>query len=118
MLGESVKTEMLQTSFSDAHGLLQYPLVQSADMLVILLVVAGTLAVSYVPMQWCGTDSLLCPAEVSGVSEDKCLHKDEPCGSWCHSYWSIAKVYCRETDKCHEELSPEHIDCRNKVCQL
>ena len=86
-------------------------------MSVILLFVPGTFAVTYVPIKWCAKDSLLCPAYVSGISDDKCLQKDKPCGSWCHSYWNIAKVYCKETDACNEELSPEHIDCWNKVLE-
>ena len=71
-----------------------------------------------VPLEWCGQDGshmLVCPAEVSGEETDQCQDKDQPCGTYCHTYWNRPKVYCGEFNSCVEPWSTEHIECRNKV---
>ena len=77
-----------------------------------------TVSVMASHVDWCGKEGseemIVCPADVSGEETDQCLDKDQPCGTYCHS-WNRAKVYCGESDSCVEEFSTEHIECRNKV---
>ena len=74
---------------------------------------------NHVQIEWCGGEGseemIVCPADVSGEETDQCLDKDQPCGTWCHSYWNRPKVYCGEFNSCLEPFSAEHIECRNKV---
>ena len=76
------------------------------------------LVMATIPLEWCGEDGshhLVCPAHVSGEEGDQCLDRDQPCGTWCHSYWNKNKIYCQETQDCVEEFSREHFDCRNTL---
>ena len=74
-----------------------------------------------VPVEWCNTGTLepytgeiICPAEISGLQNDICQDKAKPCGTWCHSYWGIHRVYCEVTGQCVNLRSEENLRCRNQ----